>query len=120
MTATLTGPLEPAVASFGRWLRFENKSENTVAIYLGAARKFAGWLDLDDWSAVRPEHVRDFIITILDTRSAGYANNLFRALQQFWKWYAAEHEVPNPMAGMSPPALPEQPVPVLRIDELKA
>lgn len=120
MTATLTGPLEPAVASFGRWLRFENKSENTVAIYLGAARKFADWLDLDDWAAVRPEHVRDFIITILDTRSAGYANNLFRALQQFWKWYAAEHEVPNPMAGMSPPALPEQPVPVLRVDELKA
>jgi hypothetical protein len=37
---------------------------------------------------VRGEHIRDFIITILETRSAGYANNLFRALQQFWKWYA--------------------------------
>ena len=73
-----------------------------------------------DWADVRPVHVREFIIGVLETRSAGYANNLFRALQQFWKWWSGEEERPNPMAGMSPPMLPEQPVPVLRDDQLRA
>ncbi|HEU4425185.1 MAG TPA: tyrosine-type recombinase/integrase [Pilimelia sp.] len=123
MTDTTTRGLQPEITSFGRWLRFENKSENTINIYAGAARKFAGWLGergVTDWARVRPEHVRDFIIGVLETRSAGYANNLFRAIQQFWKWYAAEHETPNPMAGLSPPAIPEQPVPVLRAEQLRA
>lgn len=115
--------LEAPVSSFGHWLRFANKSQNTITIYLGAARKLAGWLTqhgVDDWADVKPEHVRDFIISVLDTRSAGYANNLFRALQQFFKWWAAEEEFPNPMADMSPPHVPEQPVPVIREAELKA
>lgn len=116
-------PLEPAIASFGRWLRFANKSENTITIYVGAARKFAGWLiehDVQDWAEVTNEHVREFIISILETRSAGYASNLFRALQQFFKWWAAEEERPNPMAGLIPPMLPEQETPVLREEQLKA
>lgn len=116
-------PLEPTVASFGRWLTFQNKSPNTITIYGSAGRKFAGWLTergVSDWGEVRPEHVREFIIGVLEDASPGYASNIFRALQQFWKWWAAEYERPNPMAGMSPPMVPEQPVPVLREDQLKA
>lgn len=67
-----------------------------------------------------PEHIRDFIIGILETRTAGYASNLFRALQQFAKWYAAEEDAANPMSGMKPPMLPEQETPVLREEELRA
>jgi integrase/recombinase XerC len=115
--------LDPAIASFGRWLRFENKSEKTIDVYTGATRKLAAWLighGVTAWADVEPKHIRDFIIEILDTRSAGYANHLYRALQQFMKWWAAESELPNPMAGMKPPHVPEQPVPVLREDVLKA
>lgn len=119
----MTGTLEMEIASFGRWLDYENKSKNTVAIYVGAARKFAVWLaeqSVPTWSEVTREHIRDWIISILEARSAGYANNLYRALQQFWKWWAEENDAANPMTGMKPPMLPEQATPVLRDDQLKA
>jgi site-specific recombinase XerC len=115
--------IDRQISSFGRWLRFENKSDNTITIYVGAATKMSRWLverDVTDWAAAEPEHVRDFIISILESRSAGYANNLFRSLQQFAKWYAAEHDEPNVMIGMRPPLLPELETPVLRDDQLKA
>ena len=123
--------LDRQITSFGRWLRFENKSEKTIGIYVGAARKIGEWLaqrDVTDWADVQAEHVRDFIITVLETPSAksatgksdGYANNLFRALQQFAKWYAREEEAPNVMAGMRPPTLPEQETTVLKDEQLRA
>jgi hypothetical protein len=34
--------MDRSIASFGRWLRFENKSGNTVRICTEAAKKFAG------------------------------------------------------------------------------
>lgn len=116
----LAPTLDRPVASFGRWLHSENKSAKTITIYTDAARKFAGGLDVTQWPAVTPEHVREFIIAVLETRTAGYANNLFRALQQFFKWYAAEYGVPNAMAGLKPPMLPEQETPVLREEQLRA
>jgi integrase/recombinase XerC len=115
--------LERQIVSFGRWLRFENKSEKTINIYVSAAKKIADWLaerDVTDWADVTAEHVRDFIIGILEDRSAGYASNLFRALQQFAKWHAREEEAPNVMVGMRPPMLPEQETPVLKDEELRA
>lgn len=118
-----SAPIERQIVSFGRWLHFQNKSEKTRDIYTSAATKFAGWLRehraVADWAHVEPEHIRDWIITILDTRSAGYASNLFRALQQFAKWYAAEEDTANPMAGMKPPILPEQETPVVREEQLR-
>lgn len=119
----MTTAIERQITSFGRWLRFQNRSPKTESIYVGAATKMAGWLaerDVTDWADVAPTHVQDFIIGILETRSDGYANNLFRALQQFAKWYAAEEDMPNVMAGMKPPMLPEQETPVLRTEQLKA
>jgi integrase/recombinase XerC len=111
------------VASFARWLRYQNRSDKTIEVYTGAARKFAGWLTehgVADWCEVRSEHVRDFVIGILDTRSPGYASNLHRAFQAFWKWWAAEEELPNPMAKLPPPTVPEKETPILREAELRA
>jgi len=45
----------------------------------------------------------------------------YRSLQQFTKWLTAEDELPaDPMAGMQAPKVPEEPVPVLSRDQLKA
>jgi integrase len=46
------------------------------------------------------------------------ASNQYRALQQFFKWLAAEEEIPDPTAGMKPPRVPDEPVPVFTGDEL--
>lgn len=124
MTDTTPSTFAAAIASHARWLRYQNKSEKTVTVYGDAARKLARWLadgrHAAAWDEVTSEHIQEFIVSILDSRSAGYASNVFRALQQFWKWWAAEQELPDPMAGHKPPAVPEQPVPVLRPEQLKA
>lgn len=130
MTAPPVDPcFTPEIASFRRYLRAENKSDNTVRIYTDAAERFARFLaagtddageafGVESWEDVRGMHVQYWIVHLLDTRSDGYANNQYRAIQQFFKWWAAEEELPNPMTGMSPPLVPEQPVPVLRKEQL--
>jgi hypothetical protein len=52
------------------------------------------------------------MVQLLGRYSAAYASNQFRALQQFFKWLAAEEEIGDPMAGLRPPHVPDRPVPV--------
>ncbi|MBB4749106.1 site-specific recombinase XerC [Actinoplanes lobatus] len=57
---------------------------------------------------------------MLDRLSAATAAKHYRSLQQFWKWLLDDEEITrSPMERMSPPAVPEQPVPVLTDDELR-
>jgi integrase/recombinase XerC len=119
--------LDPAIASFARFLRGANRSPKTVTIYTGAVRKLAAWVtaeapDVTAWDALGAEHVNGFTADILASgRSAAYASNLYRAIQQFVKWCLAEEEMTrNPLTGTVPPMVPEQPVPVLTVEQLRA
>jgi integrase/recombinase XerC len=70
---------------------------------------------------VRKAHLETWLGGLLAQRSAGHASNQYRAVQQFFKWLAAEEEIPaNPMAGMSPPKVAEKLVPVLSPDQRDA
>ena len=42
---------------------------------------------------MRAGHVREWMVSLLDSRSDGYANNQYRSVQQFFKWHAAEEDV---------------------------
>jgi len=118
------------IASFRRFLKAENKSDNTIRIYTDAAERFANWLaagagddgiePVGNWLDVEPKHIQGWIISILETRTPGYANNQYRAIQQFFRWLSDEEEIPNPMQRLRPPEVPEKPVPVLRVDQLQA
>ena len=55
---------------------------------------------------------------LLDRYSSAYASNQYRALQQFFKWLAAEDQMPDPMAGLAPPRVPAKLVPVFTPGEL--
>ena len=50
--------------------------------------------------------------------STAYASNQYRALQQFFKWLAAEDQLPDPMAGLAPPRVTDKLVPVFTPGEL--
>ncbi|MGI5420964.1 tyrosine-type recombinase/integrase [Actinomadura luteofluorescens] len=117
-------PYGPDITSFRRYLRAENKSARTTTIYVQATEKFAGWLiehtDCVDWGDVESRDVQDFTIEVLDTRSAGYANNLYRAIQHFFRWWSAEYDLPNPMWGLEPSTVTEKLVPVLSERQLQA
>ena len=68
-------------------------------------------------------HVQEWTVTLLGRYSDSYANNQFRALQQFFKWHATEdpdEPRPNPMANLKPPKIGDKLVPVFTDDELAA
>jgi len=55
---------------------------------------------------------------LLDRYSTAYASNQYRALQQFFKWLAAEDQLADPMAGLAPPRVTDKLVPVFTPEEL--
>ena len=60
------------------------------------------------------------VVHLLARYSPAYASNQYRGLQQFFKWLAAEDEIPDPMAGLRPPKVPAKLVPVFTAAELAA
>jgi len=50
--------------------------------------------------------------------SSAYASNQYRALQQFFRWLAAEDELPDPAHGLRAPPVPQQLIPVFTGQEL--
>jgi integrase/recombinase XerD len=72
----------------------------------------------DAWEQVTRQDVQQWIAWLLDRYSSAYASNQCQALQQFFKWLAAEDEIPDPMAGMNPPHVPDRPVPVFADGDL--
>ena len=67
--------------------------------------------------------MQEWVITLLGRYSDCYANNQFRALQQFFKWHATEDpDEPrlNPMANLKPPKIGDKLVPVFTDDEMAA
>jgi len=117
-----------------RSLRAANKSDKTIRIYGDAAAALIAFLEGRGMptaaGAITREHLETFMVHLAERPhqrrpgqrvSAAYLNQHYRALQQLWKWLREEGEVSiDPFARMSPPTVPEQPVPVLRDDQLRA
>ena len=113
------------VDDFARSLKAQRKAPKTIRAYTDAAHKFATWAENTGnpviVTAVERRHVEAFIVDQLETYTPATAAAYYRHLQQFWRWVVVEGEIPvSPMAGMSPPKLPERPVPVFTPDELRA
>jgi hypothetical protein len=62
------------------------------------------------WEQAGKHDVQQWMVRLPGRYSAAYASNQFRALQQFFKWLAAEEEIGDPMAGLRPPHVPGRPV----------
>ena len=70
------------------------------------------------WEQVTSRDIQQWMAWLLDRYSTAYASNQYRALQQFFKWLAAEDELPDPMAGLAPPRVTDKLVPVFTREEL--
>ena len=64
------------------------------------------------WEHVDSRDIQQWMAWLLDRYSSAYASNQYRALQQFFKWLAAEDELPDPMEGLQPPRVTDKLVPV--------
>ena len=121
------GQFQPMIDSWDLHLRAEKKSAKTIRTYLEAAQWFAAEYlvpaGFTGWDGVRAKQVQEWTVTLLGRYSDSYANNQFRALQQFFKWHATEdpdEQRPNPMASLKPPKIGDKLVPVFTDDELAA
>jgi site-specific recombinase XerD len=117
------GCFQPEISSSRLHLAAEGKAAKTVRTYTEAVQWFAAARLLREtgrscWEEVRRQDVQEWIVWLLDRYSSAYASNQFRALQQFFKWLAAEEEIPDPVAGLRPPHVPDKPVPVFAAGDL--
>lgn len=111
---TAAATLTRFLTSFALSLESDDKAGSTMRTYLDAATRLARWLTLQrvtTWAEVRKPHMQSYMVWLMKTATRpdgkayakGYANNQYRALQAYWKWYAAEEDAANPMTGMQGP-----------------
>ena len=117
------GPFAADVASFRLHLAAENKAAGTVRTYAEAALWFAAAhllreTDKTRWGQVSAQDVQRWTVRLLAAYSDAYARNQFRGLQQFFRWLAAEDEIPDPMARLRLPKQTGKPVPCFTSAEL--
>jgi integrase len=108
--------------SFERHLRAENKSDRTVETYLEAVRLLEAFLAGRGVRLAEADRaqIEAFLADLLAHWKPATAANRYRSLKVFYAWLEDEGEIAaDPMAKMKPPAIPEQPVPVLPDDALR-
>ncbi len=102
----------------------ENKSPRTIRAYSDSVKFFDDWLGRNSKpttvALVRRQDVEGFLADLLRRYKPATAHNRYRGLLRFFGWALAEEELhTSPMAGMRPPAVPEEPAPVLTEDQLR-
>jgi site-specific recombinase XerD len=126
LTSTNVGDLTEYRRSFVRSLRAANKSPRTVETYLDALDQLCRFLTERGMptaaEGVTREHIEAYLVELVDLgRAPATVSNRFRALQQFFKFLVDEGEITtSPMARMTRPRVPDQPVAVLSEDDLRA
>jgi hypothetical protein len=89
------GPFAANIGSFRLHLAAEAKAPRTIRNYTGAVHWFAAaHLLLETgktrWEQVDRQDIERWMVYLLGRYSAAYASVQYRALQQFFKWWAEE------------------------------
>lgn len=116
---------EGVIRDFAAWMKYRNLSPSTQRIYTSAAVSLATFVDKKDPSPdpseVTRRDIESYVRARLTQVKPATVSADFRALQQFFKWLLREEEIEkNPMDGAQAPIVPEEPVPVLEEDQLRA
>ncbi|MCI0687412.1 MAG: tyrosine-type recombinase/integrase [Sporichthyaceae bacterium] len=107
--------------SFERHLRTANRSPRTIQSYVEAAGLLADFTGGKTYTEITRTEIQEFLTDQLDRHKATSAAVRFRSLRRLFNWMLDEELIErSPMAGLSEPHIPEQPVPILASDELAA
>jgi site-specific recombinase XerD len=114
------GIFQAEISSLALRLAVEGKAAKTIQTYTEAVQWFAATRlpGRADWGQVDSCDIQRWMAWLLDRYSSAYASNQYRAVQQFFKWLAAEDQLPDPMAGLQPPRVTGKLVPVFTGQEL--
>ena len=114
--------LEDLPASFELYLRATNKSRRTIETYREALDGFTAHLQATSkrpLDQARREDIEAWMTVLLARWKPATAHNRYRGLHAFYRWLEEEEDIPSPMARMRPPAVPEQPIPILEEQQLR-
>lgn len=112
--------------SWRRHMASRNLAPKTQKLYAAAADRLivhlASNVGPDDPTELRRGHLEDFMASLTASGlSPATANQTYRAIQQLVKFLVMEEELDrDPMLGMRPPIVPEQPAPVLADEQIRA
>lgn len=99
--------------------RARGRSLATIASYLAVGESLTDFLATNGMppgaGTVAREHVEQYLADLRDRGlSPATVAKHYRSSQQLFKWLTDDGEIPrSPMERMSPPSVPEQPVPIL-------
>lgn len=123
-TTHVPGSIMRALQSFALAYRSEGKSPRTIEVYGETVEAFDAQLAPEhshQLADVTPDDVRAYLLACRERgNSPSTLSVRFRSLRVFLRWCQAEGYVGSDiMANISPPAIPEAPVPVFTDDELR-
>ena len=113
--------VDALVRSWVRSMRARNLAETTITHYTSSVDQLLEHARARGHDPLTREAIEEYLGTLARTRKPATVSFRYRALQQFTKWLADEDELPTDlMARMRPPQVPEQPVPVLADEQMRA
>lgn len=123
--APLATRLEPIVRSWRRSMAASNRSDRTIETYLEAVVLFDRHLELYGLDPapeeLTKEMIEGFLGDLAQRCKPATVSNRYRALKSFCSWLTEELELErNPMQGIAPPSIPEEPVAVLTAPDIRA
>lgn len=105
-------------------LKAKGRAAKTIQSYLSVGNEFVGWLRTEGRSTravdIRSRDVEGYLAALTERVSPATVAKHYRSLQQLFRWLEEDDELErSPMAKMHPPKVPEQPVPVLTLEDLE-
>jgi site-specific recombinase XerD len=123
--ATIHNDLDALLSDWQISLRARGRQTSTIDSYLTCARNLYAFLVANGMptvvTSITREHIEHFLADMFERVSPATVAKHYRSLQQLFRFLVDDGEITNnPMERMSPPSVPEQPVPILTDAELMA
>jgi site-specific recombinase XerD len=118
-------PLADFLPDWRVHLRAKGRSGRTIESYLSVAVAFCDYLAVhglpDGVTNIKRHHIEQHLAEMHDRVSPATVAKHYRSLQQLFRWLVQDGELDiSPMTSMTAPAIPEQPVPIIEMDDLAA
>jgi site-specific recombinase XerD len=113
-------PNEMTWLEWERTLRQRGRSPKTIKSYREAFDQLTAFHQGQDVLTLTKADVESYLLSVLERFTASTAATRFRGLQQCYRWATEEVLIgSSPMARMHPPTIPQVPVPVVPLDDLR-
>jgi len=118
-------PLYQHAAWFMQSLRASARAQGTITSYLGAVNEYDRLAERTgmprDLAHIDRQCVETFMLDQLERLSPATAAARYAGVRAFFTWAVDQQQIgASPLGNMKPPVIPEVPVPVLTVDQVRA